>query len=167
MCLFLSNSGNLKSCIMMTTCILRQPARVLTSLVSPSNCVITPFCKTDLLIMEIFKPESKSTQMSLCSHGTNCISGTNGYGQFLFWNLNLWPMIIKSRCVSLNLIAIVFKGYGCIHSRGIRVVRERYFRCGMSWLFHLTHGLFIIIKSYFMMTITKDSCVSTRIFKLT
>ncbi len=48
---------------------------------------------------------------SLTSYSANCISSTNGYGQFLFWNLNLWPMIIKSRCVSLNFIAMVFKSY--------------------------------------------------------
>ncbi len=53
--LFLSNLGNLKSCIMTTSCILRQPARVLTGLVPPSNFVITPFGRADLLIIETFK----------------------------------------------------------------------------------------------------------------
>ncbi len=89
------------------------------------------------------------------SHGTNYISGTNGHMQFLFWNLDLWPMIIKLRCVSLDLIAIVFKSYGCVPSRGVRIVGERYFRCGKSWLFHQTHSVFIITKSYFMMAVTK------------
>ncbi len=51
--------------IVMTSCVLRQPVRVLTSLVSLSNFVITPFGKSDLLIIETFKPESKSTQKSL------------------------------------------------------------------------------------------------------
>ncbi len=63
--LFLSNLGNLKSCIVTTSCILRQPLRVLTSLVSPSNFVKMPFGRADLLIIETFKPESKSTQKSL------------------------------------------------------------------------------------------------------
>ncbi len=63
--LFLSNSGNLMSCIVTTSCILRRLARILTSLVSPSNFAITPFGKADLLIRETFKPESKSTQKSL------------------------------------------------------------------------------------------------------
>jgi hypothetical protein len=63
--LFLSNSGSLMSRIMTTSCVLIWPARVLTSLVSPSNFVIMPFGKADLLIIETFKPESKSTQKSL------------------------------------------------------------------------------------------------------
>jgi hypothetical protein len=62
--LFLLNSGNLMPCTMTASCILRQPARVLTSLVSLSNFVITPFVKADLLIIETLKPESKSTQKS-------------------------------------------------------------------------------------------------------
>jgi hypothetical protein len=41
--LFLSNLGKLKSCMVMTSCVLRQPARVLTILASPSNFVIMPF----------------------------------------------------------------------------------------------------------------------------
>ncbi len=53
------------SCTVTTSCVLRHPARVLTSLVSPSNFVMTPFGKVDLLIIETFKPESKSTQKSL------------------------------------------------------------------------------------------------------
>jgi hypothetical protein len=65
MYLFLSNSGSLMSRIMITSCILRRPVRVLTSLVSPSNFVMTPLSKADLLIIEIFEPESKSTQKSL------------------------------------------------------------------------------------------------------
>ncbi len=40
---------------------LRRPARVLTNLASPSNFVIMPFGKADLLIIETFEPESKST----------------------------------------------------------------------------------------------------------
>ncbi len=92
---------------------------------------------------------------SLASYGTNCLSDTNGHGQFLFWNLNLWPMIIKVRCVNLNLIAVVFTSYRCVPSRGIRAVGKRYFQCGKSWLLHQTHGVFIIFKSYFMMAITK------------
>jgi hypothetical protein len=60
----LSNSGSLMSCIVATSCVLRQPARVLTSLVSPSNFLTTPFGKADLLIIETFEPESKSTQKS-------------------------------------------------------------------------------------------------------
>ncbi len=63
-------------------------------------------------------------------------------------------MVIKSRCIS-HLIAIVFRSYGCIPSRGIRVVGQRNFQCGKSWIFHQTHSVFIIIKSYFMMTIAK------------
>ncbi len=63
--LFLSNSGSLMPCIMMTSCVLRQPARVLTNLVSPSNFVIMPFGKAYLLIIETLKPESKSTWKSL------------------------------------------------------------------------------------------------------
>ncbi len=50
---------------MTTSCIFRQPTRVLTSLVSPSNFVKKPFGKVHLLIIETFKPESKSTQKSL------------------------------------------------------------------------------------------------------
>ncbi len=38
---------------------------VLTSLVSLSNFVIMPFGKADLLIIETFEPESKSTLKSL------------------------------------------------------------------------------------------------------
>ncbi len=64
-------------------------------------------------------------------------------------------MVIESRCISLNLIAFVFKGCGCIPSRRIGVVGERYVQCGESWLFHQTHGVFIIIKSYIMVTILK------------
>ncbi len=63
--LFLLNSGNLRLHIVMTSCISRWPARVLTSLVSPSNFVITPFGKANLLIIETFKPKSKSTWKSL------------------------------------------------------------------------------------------------------
>ncbi len=53
------------SCIMTASCILRHPVRVLTSFVSPSKFVMTPFGKADLLIIETFKPESKSTRKSL------------------------------------------------------------------------------------------------------
>ncbi len=63
--LSLLNSGNLRSCIITSSCVLRWPVRVLTSLVSPSNFVITPFGKADLLIIETFKPESKCTRKSL------------------------------------------------------------------------------------------------------
>ncbi len=49
------------SCIVTTSYVLRRPARVLTSLVSPSNFVMTIFGKADHLIIEIFEPESKST----------------------------------------------------------------------------------------------------------
>ncbi len=64
--LFLSKLSNLKSYIMTTFCILRRPTRVLTSfLVSPRNVLIMPFGRADLLIIETFKPESKSTQKSL------------------------------------------------------------------------------------------------------
>ncbi len=63
--LFLSNLGNLRLRIVTASCVLRWPARVLTSLVSPSNFVIMPFGKADLLIIETFKPESKSTQKSI------------------------------------------------------------------------------------------------------
>ncbi len=65
MCLFLSNLGNLKSRIVTTSCIIWWPARVLTSLVSPSNFVITPFGRADLLIIKKFEPVSNSTQKSL------------------------------------------------------------------------------------------------------
>ncbi len=50
---------------MITSCILRQPVRFLTSLLSPSNFVVAPFGKVDLLIIETFEPESKRTQESL------------------------------------------------------------------------------------------------------
>ncbi len=64
-CLSLSNSGNLKS-HMVTTWLLRQPVRVLTSLVPPSSLVTTHFGNTaDLLIIETFEPESRSTRKSL------------------------------------------------------------------------------------------------------
>ncbi len=63
--LFLSNFGILMSCIVTTSCVLRQTVRVFTSLVSPSNFVIMPFGKADLLIKETFKPEPKSTRKSL------------------------------------------------------------------------------------------------------
>jgi hypothetical protein len=59
--LFLLNSGSLMSHIMTTSCVLRQPVKVLISLVSPSNFVIIPFGKADLSIIETFEPESKST----------------------------------------------------------------------------------------------------------
>jgi hypothetical protein len=59
--LFLSNLSSLKSCIVTTSCILRQPVRVLPSLVSPTNFVIMLFGRPDLLIIEAFEPESKST----------------------------------------------------------------------------------------------------------
>jgi hypothetical protein len=49
---------------MTTSCVLRRPERVLTSLVSPSNFVMMPFGKADLLIIETFEPESKSTRKS-------------------------------------------------------------------------------------------------------
>ena len=62
---FLLNSGSLMSHIMTTSYVLRHPARIFTSLVSPSNFVMTPFGKADLLIMEMFEPESKSTRRSL------------------------------------------------------------------------------------------------------
>ncbi len=65
MCLFSLSSGSLMSCIVTTSCVLRHPVWVLTSLVSTSNFVITPFGKADLLIIETFEPESKSTQKSL------------------------------------------------------------------------------------------------------
>ncbi len=136
--LFLSNLGNHKSRIMTTSWVWRQPGRVLTSLVSPSNVVIMPFGRADLLIIETFKPVSKSTWKSLQLHSTNCISSTNGYGQFLFWNFDLWPMIIKLRSVRLNFIFIanVFKSYGCIPSRENGVVGDRCLRCDKSWLLH-------------------------------
>jgi hypothetical protein len=51
--------------ILTTSCISRRPASVLTSLVSPSIFVITPFGKADLLIIETFEPESKTTRKSL------------------------------------------------------------------------------------------------------
>ncbi len=54
-----------KSCIVRTSCISRWPERVFMSLVSPSNFVIMPFVRADLLIIETFKPESKRTQKSL------------------------------------------------------------------------------------------------------
>ncbi len=55
----------LMSCIVRTYCVLRQPVRVITSLISPNNFVIMPFGKADLLIIETFEPESESTQKSL------------------------------------------------------------------------------------------------------
>ncbi len=51
--------------IVMTSCVLRQLARVLVSLVSPSNFVIMPFGKADLMIKKTFEPESKRTRKSL------------------------------------------------------------------------------------------------------
>ncbi len=44
----LSNSGNLKSRILTTCCILRWPVRVFTSLVSPRNFVIIPLGKANI-----------------------------------------------------------------------------------------------------------------------
>jgi hypothetical protein len=44
---------------------LKMTSESLHNLASPSNFVITPFGKADLLIIETFKPESKSTQKSL------------------------------------------------------------------------------------------------------
>ncbi len=63
--LFLSNSGCLMSLIVTTSCVLRRSVKHLTSLVSPSNFVITSFGKADLLIIETFEPKSNSTQNSL------------------------------------------------------------------------------------------------------
>ncbi len=122
--LFLSNSGSLMSWIVTNTCVLRQPARVLTSLVSPSNFVITPFGKADLLIIETFEPESKSTQKSLHLLMVPIVSTVVQMG-----NLDLWPMVIESRCVILNLITFIFISCGCIPSRGIGVLGERYVQC--------------------------------------
>jgi hypothetical protein len=68
MCLFLLNLDNLKTCIVATFCILGWPARVLTSLILPSNFVITPLGMADLLIIETLKPELKE---SLTLHSTN------------------------------------------------------------------------------------------------
>ncbi len=64
-------------------------------------------------------------------------------------------MVIELRCVSLNLIAFIFKSCRFVPSRGIGVFGERYVQCGESWLFHQTHGVYIIIKNYFMMSILK------------
>ncbi len=66
--LFYQTRAILKSCIVMTLCGLRWPARVLTSLASPSNFVITPYGKAGLLIIETLKSESKK---SLTLHSTN------------------------------------------------------------------------------------------------
>ncbi len=63
--LFLLNSSNLMSHVVTTSCVLRWPARVLTSLLSPSKFIITPLGRADLLIIETFEHEPKSTQMSL------------------------------------------------------------------------------------------------------
>jgi hypothetical protein len=45
-------------------------------------------------------------------------------------------MVIESRYVILNLIAFVFKGCGCVPSRGFGVVGEQYVQCEEAWLFH-------------------------------
>ncbi len=68
--LFLSNLGNLKSCIVMAFCILGWPAMVLTSLISPSNFVIMPFGEADLFIFILgtLEPELKKY---LTLHSTN------------------------------------------------------------------------------------------------
>ncbi len=95
------------SCIAMTSCVLRQPARVLTSLVSPSNFVITPFGKADLLIIGTFIKEY--SEESSTSYGTNCISGTDGHGCFLLRKLDLGPMVVELRCVVLNFVAFIFE----------------------------------------------------------
>jgi hypothetical protein len=87
----LLNLGSLMSRIMTTSCFLRQPVRVLTSLVSPSNFVITPFGRADHLIIETFEPESKSTQKSL----QLLISSNSDDGQFLFRNLDLWHVVLN------------------------------------------------------------------------
>ncbi len=129
--------------------------RVLTSLVSPSSLVTTPFGRADLWIIETFQPESRSTQKCLWL----CM-------QFLFWNHDFWSMIIKLRFVSPNSIAITFKSIGSIPSREIWVVGEKCFSHGESWLYYHTHKVLIIFKSYFMMTVFKSSCVSSRLFNL-
>ncbi len=151
--LFLSNSGNLTSCIMKTSFDLRQPVRVLTSLVSPSNFVIMPFGRANLLINSSLSQRvlKRVFDFLLCQL----------YQQYkwsraiLFRNHDLWPMVIESKRVSFNLIAFVFKGCECIPSRGIGVVGERYVLCWEGWVFHQTHCVFFIPKSYFTITIHK------------
>ncbi len=78
-------------------------------------------------------------------------------------------MIIKLRCISLNFIAIIFKGNSYVPSRGNWVVRKKRFHCGKSLIFYQTHGVLIIIKSYFIMTtiLFKRSWVSSRLCNLT
>ncbi len=63
--LFLLNLDNLRLRMVTTICILRRLARVLTSLVSPSNFIMAPLGKADFLTIETFEPESRSTQKSL------------------------------------------------------------------------------------------------------
>ncbi len=134
--LFLSNSGNLRSRIVTTSCILRWPARVLISLVSPIIFVMMPFGKADILIIETFKPESKSTQKSLRHLIVPIVSAVQMVtGNSCFWNLDFRPMVVESRCVILDLIALIFKGW-CVSSRGIGVVGDRYVQCGESWVYH-------------------------------
>ncbi len=94
--LFLSNSGNLKSCIVTISCILRWPVRVLTSLVPPRNVVIMPFGRADLLIIETFEPESKSTRKNLwllmvpIVSAVQMVTGNSCLGNLIFcpWQLN-------------------------------------------------------------------------------
>jgi hypothetical protein len=93
-----------------TSCILKRPVRVLTSLVFPSNFVIMPFGKADLLIIETFKPESKSTQKTLQLLIVPIVSAVQMVtGDSCFRDLNLRPVVVESRCVILDLIALIFK----------------------------------------------------------
>jgi hypothetical protein len=51
-------------------------------------------------------------------------------------NCDLWPVVIESRCVILNLMAFVFKGCGCTLSRGIGVFGDPYVQCTEGLVFH-------------------------------
>jgi hypothetical protein len=103
--LFLSNLGNLKSCILTTSCILRGPKGVLTSLVSPSNFVTAPFGGADLLIIETFEPESKSTWKSLWLLIVPIISAVVLNGEFWYpTGSSLQVLILCRRPIILHTV---------------------------------------------------------------
>ncbi len=146
--------------------ILRRPARILTSLVSASNFVITPFGKADLLIMETFKPESKSTQKSLWLLIVPIVSAVQIVTGVLFRDLNLRPVVVVSMCVVLDLVAFILKNW-CVPSRGIGVLE-----IDMSNVERVGSTTKLIVSSSYSKAILwclvlRGSCVWTTISNLT
>ncbi len=135
MCLFLSNFGSLMSRIVATSWVLRWPARVLTSLVSPSSFVIIFQWGWSFDHRDIRAWVKEYSKKSSTSYGTNCISGTDDHRWFLFRDLDLWPMVVESRYVILDLLAFTVKSCGCVPSRGIGVVKDWCVWCGESWVY--------------------------------